>query len=109
MPEKVRVEQVLAAAAEPTVQRASSRLKSIIYSKLVMAQAESGPLRSLTTTKAEGRKLCVFEELVQITPVPEPVKTKNPCRVCHARLLAEKLERAPIYWPHCPYADFQKR
>jgi hypothetical protein len=29
--------------------------------------------------------------------------------VCHARVLAERLEHAPIYWPHCPYVRFQNR
>jgi hypothetical protein len=30
----------------------------------------------------------------------------NPCRVCHARVLGERLERAPIFWPGCPYSEF---
>jgi hypothetical protein len=109
MPDEIRIEQALTTAAEPLEVRASSRLKSKIYSKLVQAQAESGPLRSLTATSAEGRGLCVFEQLVQISPVPEPVKSRNPCRVCHARLLGEHVEGAPIYWPNCPYVLFQKR
>jgi hypothetical protein len=109
MPDETRVERILKAAAKPEGQRASSRLKSRIYSKLVLAQAESGPLRSLTDVKAGGRQLCVFEELVQISPASEAVKAKNPCRVCHARVLAEHVEGAPIYWPHCPYVLFQKR
>jgi hypothetical protein len=99
----------MAAAVEPDTGRASSRLKSRIYSKLVLAQAESGPLRSLSVTNAEGRGLCVFERLVEITPLPESVKTKNPCRICHARVLGESVESAPIYWPNCPYVAFQKR
>jgi hypothetical protein len=33
----------------------------------------------------------------------------NPCRVCHARLLAEQFESPPIYWPHCPYVSFRRR
>jgi hypothetical protein len=109
MPDTLRIDEVLAAAAEPAAERATSRLKSRIYSKLVLAQAESGPLRSLSATKADGGELCVFEQLVQISPVPEAVKAKNPCRVCHARVLGENVEGAPIYWPHCPYVLFQKR
>jgi DNA-directed RNA polymerase specialized sigma24 family protein len=31
------------------------------------------------------------------------------CRVCHARVLAEHVEEAPIFWKHCPCADFQRR
>ena len=109
MPEKLGIEQLIAAAGDPGSEHASSRLKSRIYSNLVEAQAASGPLRSVTETRAEGRELCVFEELVHIAPVGESAKRRNPCRVCHARLLGEHVENAPIYWPHCPYVLFQKR
>jgi hypothetical protein len=109
MSDGLAIHRLMADAATPDPARAPSRLKSRIYSSLVLRQAESGPLRSLTGIKAEGRKLCIFEELVQISPVGEAVKTRNPCRVCHARLLGEHVEAAPIYWPHCPYVLFQKR
>ena len=87
---------------------APSRLKSRIYSALVQRQAGSGPLQSLNSTKAAGHGLCVFEELVRIAPVGESAKQLNPCRVCHARILAELLEDPPIYWPNCPYVAFKK-
>ncbi len=86
---------------------ASSRLKSRIYSALVLAQAETGELLSLPECKEGGRALCVFEELVRIAPVGHTIKSFNYCRVCHARVLAERLEGAPIYWPGCPYVGFQ--
>ena len=89
--------------------RAPSRLKSRIYSALLERQREDGPLLSLSEVKAHGRKLCVFEELVQIAPVGEAIKQPNLCRVCHARVLAENIENAPVYWPGCPYAQFQNR
>lgn len=88
--------------------RAPSRLKAKIYSALMLRQVTTGPLASLREVKTRGRNLCVFEELVQIAPIGEKVKSLNFCRVCHARVLAERLENAPIYWPGCPYADFQK-
>jgi hypothetical protein len=87
---------------------ASARLKARIYSALVRRQQESGPLSSLTETKAEGRGLCVFEQAWTLAPVGAGMKHYNLCRVCHARLLAEKMEKAPIYWSGCPYADFHK-
>lgn len=87
---------------------APARLKARIYSKLVKRQQESGPLASLTETKAAGGRLCVFEDLLTIVPLGETMKCRNACSVCHARLLAEKMEKAPIYWPGCPYADFHK-
>jgi hypothetical protein len=87
---------------------APARLLSRTYTALVNAQLESGPLLDVTATKLAGNPLCVFEELVQITPVGEPVKQVFYCRVCHARVLAENLDKAPIWWPHCPYAEFQK-
>lgn len=89
-------------------ERAPSRLKSRIYSALVMEQAASGSLRSLPATRAAGRSLCVFENVLRVVP-DERVRSMNPCRVCHARLLAERFESPPIYWPHCPYVDFQRR
>jgi hypothetical protein len=89
--------------------RAPARLKSRIYSALLERQQQGGPLLSLSQVKAEGRKLCVFEELVQIAPIGEAAKQPNLCRICHARILAEAIENAPVYWPGCPYAQFQKR
>jgi hypothetical protein len=89
--------------------RAPSRLKSRIYSALLERQSNDGPLLSLSAVKARGRRLCVFEELVQIVPVSESAKKRNLCRVCHARVLAENIENAPVYWPGCPYAQFQNR
>ncbi len=66
-------------AAEPV----PPSLKSRIYSALVARQAASGPLLSLPAV--------------------------NCCRVCHARVLAEHMDSAPIYWPRCPYVGFQNR
>ena len=71
-------------------------------------KAESGPLASLTESKARGGKLCVFEQLVRIAPLGETVKSLNICRVCHARVLAEHFENPPIYWSGCPYVRFKK-
>lgn len=58
---------------------------------------------SLTQTQARGQRLCVFEQLVRIAPVGETAKSLNICRVCHARVLAERFEEPLIYWPGCPY------
>ena len=95
-------------AVAGTAARAPARLKSQLYSALVVEQAASGPLRSLPATKAAGRPLCVFENVLRVVP-DERMTSMNPCRVCHARLLAERFESPPIYWPHCPYVDFQRR
>ena len=95
-------------AAPAAAERAPSRLKARLYSALVLEQAANGSLRSLPVTKATGRPLCVFENVLCIIP-NERVAAMNPCRVCHARLLAERFESPPIYWPHCPYVDFQRR
>jgi hypothetical protein len=88
--------------------RAPARLKARIYSALVVEQATTGPLRSLRETKAGGRPLCMFENLLQTAVPAERVASMNPCRVCHARLLAERFEEPPIFWPNCPYVDFRK-
>ena len=94
-------------AVPSATERAPARLKSRLYSALVAAQAASGPLRSLPATKAAGRALCVFEQVLHVIP-DERITSLNPCRVCHARILAEHLESPPIYWRHCPYVDFQR-
>jgi hypothetical protein len=110
MPEEQLFEKIAEKAehldAGPSVTPA--RLKARIYSTLVKRQQESGPLRSLTETKAGGEKLCVFEHVWTITPIGEEMKRLNLCRVCHARLLAENMEKATIYWSGCPYVDFNK-
>jgi hypothetical protein len=98
-------ETKLAAGTGP----APARLKARIYSALTRRQAESGALASLSTTRASGYGLCVFEQLVEITPLPEQAKRPNYCSICHARILAENIEKAPIYWSHCPYVRFQNR
>lgn len=99
----------IAATGEAAELGASSVLKSRLFSALVQAQAADGPLMSLSECQSHGRELCVFEQLVAIAPIGEQLKTRNPCRVCHARILAESFENAPIWWPGCPYADFQGR
>jgi len=95
-------------AGPGTAGRAPARLKSRLYSAIVVEQSASGPLRSLAATKASGRPLCVFEHVLHVVK-NDRIVSMNPCRVCHARVLAEHFESPPIYWPHCPYVDFQRR
>jgi hypothetical protein len=89
-------------------ERAPSRLKARLYSALVRKQQETGPLMSLEETQRAGHGLCVFEKLVQIAPVSEAAKSPFFCTACHARILAENFESAPIFWSCCPYVGFQK-
>ena len=97
------------AAEEIAELTAPSKLKARAYSMLVRAQQQDGPLLDVSACKAHGNRLCVFEELVQIAPVGQTAKSAFFCSVCHARLLAEHFEDAPIWWPHCPYVRFQNR
>jgi len=96
-------------AAEATPIKAPSRLKAKVYSALVRRQTAYGSLLSVSASEANGQSLCIFEKAVEILPVGDGIKSLNFCRVCHARVAAEKIENAPIYWPHCPYAEFQNR
>jgi hypothetical protein len=91
-------------ASETSV--APARLKSKVYSALVARMAESGPLLDLNATKHAGGHLCVFEHALAVLPAGTSAGSMNPCRICHARVLAERLRRAPIFWPGCPYAEF---
>jgi hypothetical protein len=86
--------------------RAPAHLKSKVYSSIVTNLAQSGPLLDLREVKDAGGHLCVFEHAVSVLPVGAGVGSRNPCRICHARVLGERLEHAPIFWPGCPYSEF---
>lgn len=94
---------------EAETERAPSRLKARLYTSLVQKQQESGRLRTLAETQANGYRLCVFEGLWARVTSAETAQSFNCCSVCHARALAEHLEAAPIYWGHCPYVAFGKK
>ncbi len=101
--------QFIANSTEPEeASAAPSRLKARVYSALVLRQAAAGPLLTLTKVKADGRELCVFEQLVQIAPTGKTMESLNICRVCHARVLAELVENPPIFWSGCPYVALKK-
>jgi hypothetical protein len=104
------LEQFRALLSEPEEigERAPSSLKARLYSALVRKQQESGPLASLQATVSAGHGLCVFEKLVQIAPVGEKAKSPFFCDICHARVLAEHFDRAPIFWEGCPYVKFRE-
>ena len=102
------MERLAAAADLSEREHPPADLKARLYSALVRQQAQTGPLMSLSETNARGQQLCVFEQLVRIAPVGERAKSLNICRVCHARVLAEHIENAPIYWSGCPYVEFKK-
>lgn len=88
-------------------ERAPSSLKARLYSALVREQQSTGPLASLDHSVEAGHSVCVFEKLVQIAPIGERAKSPFFCHVCHARVLAERFDNPPIFWPHCPYVDFK--
>ena len=101
-------EQLAVATAKVPHERAAARLKAKIYSALLARMADSGPLRDLADTKQAGGHLCVFENALTIVPLGTDIRSMNPCRICHARVLGERMHRAPIFWPGCPYADFHQ-
>ena len=86
--------------------QAPARLKSKIYSALVQESQKTSPLRMLSETRRAGYQLCQWEKLMQVVPRAGSV---NHCHLCHARLLAESLDHAPLPWSGCPYARFHKR
>ncbi len=97
-----------ASARDDRAERAPARVKARIYSALVRRLAATGPLMTLGTSKACGAGLCVFEEAVTWLG-SDRLESMNPCSVCHARVLGERMEDAPIFWPNCPYSAFHKR
>jgi len=109
-PEDDRLLTILAKQADQAQgEPAPARLKSRLYTLLVRRQQESGPLLGLGETRTQGHGLCVFEGLWQRAMSGEEAQRFNCCSVCHARVLAEHLERAPIFWGHCPYVAFGKK
>ena len=91
--------------------RAGARAAQV--SDLFGASGPAGRDRAIAQPEGDqgdgGRPLCVFEAVLSGAPAGQRVDSMNPCRVCHARILAEHLESAPIFWPHCPYASFHRR
>ncbi len=98
----------VAEISAPQPIRASSRLKSRIYSALMRAEAAEGVLASLSECEQGGGELCWWEKLILITPMPDTARSLNHCHFCHARILGEQVEGAPVHWRGCPYAEFQK-
>jgi hypothetical protein len=99
----------LAGTSDPaTGVRAPANMKSRIYSSLVAKMAEAGSLLDLRSTKEAGGHLCVFEHALAVLPLGTDLHSRNPCRVCHARVLGERMPHAPIFWRGCPYSEFHK-
>jgi hypothetical protein len=99
---------VLLSDDELSGERAPASLKARLYSALVRKQQESGPLASLDATVSAGHQICIFEKLVQIAPVGEKAKSPFFCEICHARVLAEHFDQAPIFWHGCSYVKFKE-
>ena len=99
------IQRILRAAEAETPAAVSSRLKSRIFSKLIQMEQEQGPLRVLSESRSAGEILCIFETVVAALP-SDNLQSRNPCAVCHARILGERVEQAPLYWPGCPYTTF---
>jgi hypothetical protein len=85
-----------------------SSLTARLYSTIIREQSASGSLSSLNASVAKGYGICVFEKLVQIAPIGDAGKSRFFCHVCHARVLAERFDNPPIFWPNCPYAAFSR-
>jgi hypothetical protein len=98
----------LLSESEESDERAPASLKARLYSALIRKQQESGRLATLQASVSAGHKICVFEKLVQISPVNDNTKSRFFCEVCHARVLAERFDNAPIFWAGCPYVKFRE-
>ncbi len=99
-------ERLAATTGDLSQERAPASLKSKVYSALVTRMGDSGSLLDLRDTKEAGGQLCVFENALTILPMGPDIRSRNLCRICHARILGERMEHAPIFWPGCPYSEF---
>jgi hypothetical protein len=109
MGEELWFERLFEADGPPVQERAPASLKSRVYSAVVSRMAATGPLLDLIETEKAGGHLCVFERTVALLPVGTEIRSMNPCRICHARVLGERMQHAPIFWPGCPYSEFHNR
>ena len=99
-------EELAQTVPEPAGGSASSCFKSRVYSRLIEAQESDGPLEPLADSAANGSPLCVFEQIMAVAP-SNALQRYQYCKICHARVAGERVESAPIFWPNCPYSDFQ--
>jgi hypothetical protein len=99
-------ERLAEATREVMDEPVPARLKSKVYSAVVARMAEARPLRDLKETREAGGRLCVFEHTLTVFPAGTGIGSMNPCRICHARVLGERMAHAPIFWPGCPYSKF---
>ena len=106
MTDEVWFQQLAEATEFAGEDRAPAHLKSKVYSSLVTSMAQSGPLLDLKDVQDAGEHLCVFEQAIAMLPVGAGIGSMNPCRICHARVLGERLQHAPIFWKGCPYSEF---
>ena len=106
MADEIWLQQLADMTRSTPEDRAPAHLRSKVYSSIVANMAQSGPLLDLRAVKDAGGDLCVFEHALAVLPVGVGVGSRNPCRICHARVLGERMEHAPIFWPGCPYSAF---
>src|SRR5262245_54080272 len=106
MTDDLWLERLVGATSDDAGEQAPARLKSRVYSALVSTMAAAGPLLDLNETKQAGGRLCVFEHALEMLPLGANVQSMNPCRICHARVMGERMDHAPIFWPGCPYSEF---
>jgi hypothetical protein len=99
-------ERLADASGPATEERTPASVKSRIYSAVVARMADTGPLLDLRSTREAGGHLCVFENALAVVPLGTNFHSMNPCRICHARVLGERMQHAPIFWPGCPYSEF---
>ena len=95
MADEVWFQQLAATTRFAGEDRAPAHLKSKVYSSMVTNMAQSGPLLDLRDVKDGGGHLCVFEHALAMLPVEAGVGSMNPCRICHARVLGERLGMRP--------------
>jgi hypothetical protein len=99
-------ERLAESTEQLTPEPAPANLKSKVYSAVVANIAATRGLLDLRDTQRAGGHLCVFENAVAILPVGTRIRSLNPCQICHARVLGERMKQAPIFWPGCPYSEF---
>lgn len=90
----------------PSDTTAPASLRSRIYSAVIREAEKSAPLRPVSESEEAGYAICAWERMTRHLPGGE---TRNHCKICHARVVAETFDSVSMPWQGCPYHKLHSR
>ena len=93
----------VAAATDFDADRAGARAGAAQGAHLFRAReppgADRSPPHAWVRRRQPAADCACSKQPSPCCPSADRIGSMNPCRVCHARVLAERLDDAPIFWP----------